>query len=65
MYKGCGSNSIGRVPAFQAGCCEFEPRLPLILKAPNNSGLLFYRFILYIFHQDYERLLQAGLEKYY
>ena len=25
----CGSNSIGRVPAFQAGCCGFEPRLPL------------------------------------
>lgn len=25
-----GGSSIGRVPAFQAGCCEFEPRLPLI-----------------------------------
>ncbi len=26
----CGSNSMARVPAFQAGCCEFESRLPLI-----------------------------------
>ena len=25
----CGSNSMARVPAFQAGCCEFESRLPL------------------------------------
>ena len=25
----CGSNSVGRVPAFQAGCRGFEPRLPL------------------------------------
>ena len=24
-----GSNSVGRVPAFQAGCHGFEPRLPL------------------------------------
>ena len=24
-----GSNSIGRVSAFQAEGCEFEPRLPL------------------------------------
>ena len=24
-----GCNSIGRVPAFQAGCCESEPRQPL------------------------------------
>ncbi len=26
----CGSSSVGRAPAFQAGCREFEPRLPLI-----------------------------------
>ena len=25
----CRSSSIGRVLAFQAGCCEFEPRLLL------------------------------------
>ncbi len=25
----CGSNSVGRVTAFQAVCREFEPRLPL------------------------------------
>lgn len=25
----CGCNSIGRVSAFQAECCEFEPRRPL------------------------------------
>lgn len=24
-----GSSSVGRAPAFQAGCREFEPRLPL------------------------------------
>lgn len=22
----CGCSSIGRAPAFQAGCCEFESR---------------------------------------
>jgi hypothetical protein len=25
----CGSSSVGRAPAFQAGCREFESRLPL------------------------------------
>ena len=25
----CGRNSTGRVSAFQAECCEFEPRRPL------------------------------------
>ena len=25
----CGSNSVGRVSAFQADCREFESRLPL------------------------------------
>jgi hypothetical protein len=25
----CGSSSVGRAPAFQAGCRGFEPRLPL------------------------------------
>lgn len=25
----CGSSSIGRVPALQAGCCGFDARLPL------------------------------------
>lgn len=25
----CGNSSIGRVLAFQAGSCGFEPRLPL------------------------------------
>lgn len=28
-----GSSSVGRAPAFQAGCREFEPRLPLQLQA--------------------------------
>lgn len=37
----CGSNSIGRVPAFQAGCCEFEPRLPLH-KSHSFEWLLCY-----------------------
>src|SRR2546429_5258403 len=27
----CGSNSVGRVPAFQAGCRGFESRLPLLI----------------------------------
>ena len=31
-----GSNSVGRVSAFQAECREFEPRLPLF---PNHSNL--------------------------
>ncbi len=29
LFNESESNSIGRVPAFQAGCCEFEPRLSL------------------------------------
>ena len=32
----CGSSSVGRAPAFQAGCREFEPRLPL------HQNLKFY-----------------------
>ncbi len=26
----CESSSVGRAPAFQAGCREFEPRLSLL-----------------------------------
>jgi hypothetical protein len=29
LHPQCGSSSVGRAPAFQAGCREFEPRLPL------------------------------------
>ena len=29
-YYICGRSSIGRVLAFQARCCGFEPRRPLI-----------------------------------
>ncbi len=32
-----GSSSVGRAPAFQAGCREFEPRLPLCLRTSNES----------------------------
>lgn len=35
----CGSNSMARVPAFQAGCCEFESRLPLIKETYHLVGL--------------------------
>lgn len=35
----CGSNSMARVPAFQAGCCEFESRLPLIKRTHLLVGL--------------------------
>ena len=31
-----GGNSIGRVPPFQGGCCEFESRPPL--HSSSNSG---------------------------
>ncbi len=31
QWFSCGSNSVGRVPAFQAGCRGFESRLPLHL----------------------------------
>ena len=36
-----GSNSVGRVPAFQVGCRGFESRLPLhiILWSFKNQGL--------------------------
>ncbi len=30
-----GSSSVGRAPAFQAGCREFEPRLPLYSSLPS------------------------------
>jgi hypothetical protein len=36
----CGSSSVGRAPAFQAGCREFEPRLPLL--EPEHLFGLFY-----------------------
>jgi hypothetical protein len=32
-----GSSSIGRAPAFQAGGCGFETRLPLEKLSPNPS----------------------------
>ena len=32
MLRGCGSSSVDRVPAFQAGCRGFESRLPLHFK---------------------------------
>jgi hypothetical protein len=35
-----GSSSVGRAPAFQAGCREFEPRLPL-----QNFDVSFKRII--------------------
>ncbi len=34
-----GSSSIGRAPAFQAGGCGFESRLPLFLKLINISSI--------------------------
>jgi hypothetical protein len=37
-----GSSSVGRAPAFQAGCREFEPRLPLHKKKPQ---ILFEAFL--------------------
>ena len=39
----CGSSSVGRAPAFQAGCREFEPRLPLFIKTSNYfRGFFFF-----------------------
>ena len=34
-----GSSSVGRAPAFQAGCREFEPRLPLCKNPKRNFGV--------------------------
>lgn len=34
------SSSVGRAPAFQAGCREFEPRLSL-KKSQSNLRLFF------------------------
>ena len=39
----CGSSSVGRAPAFQAGCREFEPRLPL-LEPEHLFGLFLWRY---------------------
>ena len=42
-----GSNSVGRVPAFQAGCRRFEPGLPLrkasfkISQVTDNYGVVY------------------------
>src|SRR5947209_15131340 len=44
----CGSNSAGRVPAFQAGCRGFEPRLPLHFEAmegPRRPGTVVESFV--------------------
>ena len=38
-----GSSSVGRAPAFQAGCREFEPRLPL--KAISNEMAFLFDII--------------------
>lgn len=38
-----GSSSVGRAPAFQAGCREFEPRLPL--KAFSNEKAFLFDII--------------------
>lgn len=43
-----GSSSVGRAPAFQAGCREFEPRLPL-QKKPQNFCLRFFCFYFRVF----------------
>ena len=32
---------MARVPAFQAGCCEFESRLPLHKKVPSCTELFY------------------------
>ena len=36
------SSSVGRAPAFQAGCREFEPRLPLHKKALQLQGFFYF-----------------------
>ncbi len=41
----CGSSSVGRAPAFQAGCREFEPRLPLYKKALHLQGFFLFQFV--------------------
>ena len=40
----CGSSSVGRAPAFQAGCREFEPRLPLFQNL-NQTIWVFLCFL--------------------
>lgn len=39
----CGSSSVGRASAFQAGCREFESRLPLIKRVLRSSLFLSMR----------------------
>lgn len=45
----CGSSSVGRASAFQAGCREFESRLPLIKKESFIDSFLIYMEILMYF----------------
>ena len=37
-----GSSSVGRAPAFQAGCREFEPRLPLQESLIERLGFFYF-----------------------
>ena len=39
-----GYNSIGRVPAFHTGCCEFEPRYPLHRLMGIEAATSFFLF---------------------
>ena len=43
----CGSSSVGRASAFQAGCREFESRLPLIKKESFIDSFLIYIGVFY------------------
>ena len=38
--KNCGSSSVGRASASQAEGREFEPRLPLSIRAPRPDFLI-------------------------
>jgi hypothetical protein len=68
----CGSSSIGRALAFQAGCCGFETRLPLHefqRKAASNKGLRLFALLSQIppvtaeNHQSSSYLLSNLLSK--
>lgn len=52
----CGSSSVGRASAFQAGCREFESRLPLIKKESFIDSFLYMEILMYFFRTDDFRL---------
>ena len=62
---------MARVPAFQAGCCEFESRLPLHKKRWKCSTFFMFFFVILLSWEVYLKGIlcltqeKNAKEKYY